>query len=240
MGRRLLDAMPLAEAVRILDVGTGTGALLPDIRAVAPHAYVAGIDRAEGMLRVARAVSNFPLAVMDAHALAIRPACIDAAVLIFVLFLVPEPQRALDEVARVLKPGGVVGIATWGQTGAYRASEVWMEEMKAHGAPPDPAQAILHHDLMNTPEKIQGLLEQRGFVSTRAWTERFVHSFDPEEFFALRTGCGSERRRLDEMDATARTAFLAHFRERLVTLKPEDFIDRPEVVFAIGQRSNLA
>src|ERR1043165_9536750 len=66
MGKRLLDAMPLAGAVRILDVGTGIGAHLPDIRAIAPDAALAGVDRSEGMLRIAQETGRIPLSVMDA------------------------------------------------------------------------------------------------------------------------------------------------------------------------------
>src|SRR5579871_3481132 len=72
MGRRLLHALPLAGAARILDVGAGTGALIPDMRALAPDAALAGVDRAEGMLRIAHENGRIPLAVMDAQRLAVQ------------------------------------------------------------------------------------------------------------------------------------------------------------------------
>jgi len=45
---RLLDALPLADARRVLDLGTGVGALLPDIACAAPRASLFGIDIALG------------------------------------------------------------------------------------------------------------------------------------------------------------------------------------------------
>lgn len=50
---RVLEALPWTGVNQVLDVGTGTGALLPDIRCYAPSASVVGVDRSPGMLTVA-------------------------------------------------------------------------------------------------------------------------------------------------------------------------------------------
>ena len=49
MSRRVLPALPLRTARAVLDVGTGTGGMLPPLRAAAPSAALFGVDVAEGM-----------------------------------------------------------------------------------------------------------------------------------------------------------------------------------------------
>jgi hypothetical protein len=52
----------------------------------------------------------------------------------------------------------------------------------------------------------------------------------------MRIGCGSYRRRLETLDPEAHAACLELVRVRWAELGPDDFVFRPEVVFAIGRR----
>lgn len=237
MAEHLLGALPLAGASRVLDVGTGVGALMPAIRSAAPDASIVGVDPSRGMLRVARTAAPSSLAVMDAQALGLRSASFDVAVMAFVLFHLPEPVRGLAEVGRVLRPGGALGVVTWGDRPGFRASDAWDGALEACGAGPDPFDAVDQHDLMDTPAKLAALLERSGFVAIRAWSERFPHRWDAESLIAARVGFGSYRRRLDTLDAETRADCLRRVRARLADMDPGDFLFRPEIVFAIGQRS---
>ena len=91
-GERLIRQLLLTAATNVIDVGTGAGALLPAIRRAAPRATILGVDRSDGMLRLAREKHSGPLAHMDVQKLALPANRFDAAGVAFVLFHVPSPE----------------------------------------------------------------------------------------------------------------------------------------------------
>ena len=101
---------------RLLEVGVGTGLALPHY---APHLSVTGIDVSADMLAKARqrvgeeGLSNIEsLAEMDATALTFEDASFDVATAMYVITVVPDPARVMHEIARVVKPGGTVLVAS--------------------------------------------------------------------------------------------------------------------------------
>ena len=97
---------------RILDVGIGTGISLTDY---SPSNRIVGVDYSEPMLRKAHqrvaehALAHVDaLAVMDAQRLGFPDAFFDAVVAQYVITTVPDPEAALDEFARITKPGGEI------------------------------------------------------------------------------------------------------------------------------------
>ena len=93
---------------RVLDVGCGTGALLASL----PATFAVGIDLSIGMLLQARsAVAK--LACGDAERLPFSDACFDAVLSSSSLHFWPSAHRALEEIRRVLRPGGRVVITDW-------------------------------------------------------------------------------------------------------------------------------
>ena len=101
---------------RILEVGVGTGISLPGY---SRSTSLYGVDISEPMLDKARArVRKLGLAnveaieTMDAEALDFADASFDVVVAQYVVSAVPHPERALNEFARVVKPGGEIIITT--------------------------------------------------------------------------------------------------------------------------------
>lgn len=97
---------------RILEVGVGTGLSLGYYAA---RSEVHGIDLSADMLQRAgrkierRHLSHVrSLAVMDAGRLGFPDGAFDAVTAQFLITLVPDPEAALDEMERVLKPGGEI------------------------------------------------------------------------------------------------------------------------------------
>jgi phosphatidylethanolamine/phosphatidyl-N-methylethanolamine N-methyltransferase len=97
---------------RILDVGIGTGISLMDY---ARSNRVVGVDYSEAMLRKAHERVHehkldhvAALAVMDAQRLGFADGYFDVVVAQYVITAVPDPERSLDEFARVVRPGGEI------------------------------------------------------------------------------------------------------------------------------------
>jgi len=119
LGDDLLRARATAELVRpglrVADIGTGTGILALELAELGLD--VIGIDRSEAMLETARQkwdsiaaaqTGNIEFRVGDAHELPLEAASVDAAFAHMVLHSLEEPERAVQEMARVVRPGGLV------------------------------------------------------------------------------------------------------------------------------------
>jgi phosphatidylethanolamine/phosphatidyl-N-methylethanolamine N-methyltransferase len=109
-GRRAAIAAAEQVGGRILEIGVGTGISLPRYSS---RNRLIGIDLSEAMLRKARRrVAELPLTnvekleVMDAEHLAFPDSSFDVVVAAHVISTVPNPEAALDECARMLRPGG--------------------------------------------------------------------------------------------------------------------------------------
>lgn len=105
----------LAAGDSVLDVGCGTGVLLAELAREIPGVRLAGIDLSNEMLEVARRRlgTDVELKEASAEALPFGDATFDAVVSTSVFHYIREPQRALQEMRRVLKPGGRLVIVDW-------------------------------------------------------------------------------------------------------------------------------
>src|SRR3989442_2103405 len=156
------------------------------------------VDRSVGMLELARS-RGVPLALMDAMDVSLRPETFDVAAMIFMLFHLDDPVAALRNVRRVLRPGGTLGVVAWAEDPDVEATRLWQAELDALGArEPDPIPR--KHELMNTTEKMAGLLSAAGFHPQRLWVERLEHQWTVEGLMALHTRFGRARRKLDSLD----------------------------------------
>jgi phosphatidylethanolamine/phosphatidyl-N-methylethanolamine N-methyltransferase len=126
-GGRILAAEHVnAQGGSVLEVGIGTGLALDYY---GPQVRVTGIDVSAEMMREAevkarkgRLTNLVGLHQMDARELAFPDACFDHVAALHVMSVVPEPDRVLDEMTRVVRPGGSVLI---GNHFAGRAAEGW-------------------------------------------------------------------------------------------------------------------
>lgn len=235
-GQRLLAALPVRDARRVLDIGTGAGVHLEDVRAVAPGACVVGVDRSPGMLALARR-HGVPLALMDGMDLAIRDGAFDVAMMTFVLFHLHDPRAALTEVRRVLRAGGSVGATTWADDPDVDATRVFEAELAAAGAVDTAGLPERRDAVMNTPDKLATLFEDAGLQPDRVWVETLEHVWATDALWALRLGFGRTKRKVDSLPPPERDAVLARIRARWDGLPREAFVYRASVVCGIARRT---
>lgn len=107
----------LRPGMRLLDAGCGVGSITIGLAERVAPGEVIGVDIDAGTIEAARArakehgVTNVRFEQADATALPFGDATFDAAFTHALLQHLPEPLAAVREIARVLKPGGVAGLA---------------------------------------------------------------------------------------------------------------------------------
>ena len=136
-GRRAGASRAERKGGLVLNVGVGTGLELPMFD---PRTAIIGIDLSEAMLqRAQRRVKREKLTnvrglvTMDAQRLAFPDDSFDAAFAPYVLTVVPNPVATLDELARVVKPGGEIVLVNHigAETGIAAHFEAWLGKNSA-------------------------------------------------------------------------------------------------------------
>jgi SAM-dependent methyltransferase len=192
-------ALRLVEGERLLDVGCGLGeaamALAEDLGAAGE---VVGIDASSAMLRLARERSTAPCRVRfsigDALALEEPDSSFGAARTERTLQWVADPQTAVDELARVVRPGGRVSLidTDWStfrvDVGDPAIAVMIREAMRSERSRPSNVGRRLG-DLA----RAAGLIELGENVPTEVWTE-----WNPDQSPAP-DGCFSMRSLADDL-----------------------------------------
>jgi ubiquinone/menaquinone biosynthesis C-methylase UbiE len=119
-GDIFLDWLALPRGLHCLDVGCGNGAFTERLIARCAPAEVQGIDPSEGQLAYARTRPGTRAARFqqgDAQALPFTDATFDAVTMALAITFVPDPAKGVAEMARVVRPGGIVATYMWDVAG---------------------------------------------------------------------------------------------------------------------------
>jgi ubiquinone/menaquinone biosynthesis C-methylase UbiE len=163
----LLDAAGVGAGTRVLDLGCGTGVVCG--LAAERGALATGVDVAPGMLAEARRRHpELSFVEADAVALPFEAGSFDACVGGFVLNHLPAPEAAVDELARVLAPGGSLALSLWEPPGRNRWLGIISEALEESGVP-TPADIAAGPDPYRfaDPAEMHGLLRRAGLRETR-------------------------------------------------------------------------
>lgn len=201
----VLDAAALAPGLQVLDLASGPGLLArPAAGRVAPGGWVIATDIAEAMLAHAREADDSGLisfAAADAEHLCLPDACVDRVLAGLALFMFPHPERALAEIARVLRPGGRAVLSVWGVREAVplisRAQDCIARLLPA----PKVARPSVFR--FGDAEALKALLTESGFSDIVIETCRFSCHFEDapaywQAFLDLAGGAAESLARLPE------------------------------------------
>lgn len=112
----LVDFAAIDEPGSILDVGCGTGSLTYELADRLPRARLTGLDFSENFVGYARAHApdgDITFVQGDAAALPYADQSFDHALSLLVLNFIPDHEKAVAEIARVTRVGGVIAAAVW-------------------------------------------------------------------------------------------------------------------------------
>lgn len=141
--------------MKVLDIGCGPGTITADLAALVPDGHVTGVDRVPEILEQARStatgrgLANVDFAVADVHALDYPDDTFCVVHAHQVLQHVGDPVRALREMRRVVRPGGIVAVRdadyeamTWypASAGLDHWLDLYRRVARANGGEPDAGQ----------------------------------------------------------------------------------------------------
>ena len=148
----------LAPGEAVLDVGCGTGSLLFHLASQPQRPVVTGIDASPIYVAAAQAKARHgAVTVMEGDACAIPfpDGAFDRVLTQLVLQFIPDASRAVREMARVARPGGIVAAAVWASGGGMVAQRMFLDT----AALLDPAAAALRSHTFTRPLTRRGELD---------------------------------------------------------------------------------
>jgi ubiquinone/menaquinone biosynthesis C-methylase UbiE len=238
-GAATISRLRLAPGQTVLDLCCGAGAsAIPAARAVGPSGRVLGIDMAAPMLELARSraaregLANIEFRQGDATSTPRPDGGYDAVVCVFGVFFVPDMTAFTARMWRLVRPGGVLAITTWGPGLFEPASSLFWEAVGA--VEPSLVRAFNPWDQVTTAEALEELLARAGVADPAVVAVPGRHQLEhPDLFWDIVLGSGY-RATVDALTPEQREALRGQL---LSTLRSGQITSlRTDVIFGTARR----
>jgi ubiquinone/menaquinone biosynthesis C-methylase UbiE len=233
---RTVERLGLPAGAAVLDAPCGSGAsALPAARAVGPGGTVVGADVAAGMLALARAkaerkgLDNVGFRARDMRALGYPDASFDAVVSVFGIFFVPDMPALAAELWRMVRPGGVPAVTTWGPRAFDPGAAAFWDAVGE--VRPELVRAFSPWDSLDTTAKLLELLNRAGIDGEAEAEDGEQPMRGPDDWWAVILGTGY-RGTLDALAPEHRAHVERHVRSAMAEAPPM----RAAVVFGTARR----
>ena len=166
-GAATVSRLPLTAGHTVLDLCCGAGAsAIPAARLAGPAGHVLGIDVAEPLLEIARAraaregLADIEFRYGDATRTALPDGSFDAVICVFGVFFAPDMAGFVAEMWRLVRPGGVLAVTTWGPGLFEPANTAFWESVRE--VEPSLFKAFNPRDEITTDAALADLLARGG------------------------------------------------------------------------------
>ena len=205
---------------KILDVCCGSGAsAIPAATAVGSNGFVLGIDLAENLIELAetkakkRGLRNIEFRVADMLDAELAPSTFDVVICVFGIFFVPDMQRAVEALWKLVRPAGRLAITTWGPRFFEPANTAFWNAVRNER--PDLHKGFNPWDRISEPESLRVLLSSTGAKTLDIVPETARHRLrSPEDWWPMVLGTGY-RGTIEQLDAAQRERVRKHCLEHI-------------------------
>ncbi len=161
----LVNILDLKGNENLLDIATGTGNIAIAAAQKLANGHVTGIDISEKMLEKGRSkinekkLTNVTFKCCDIEDMGFEESSFDVACCAFGLFFLPDMERGLNCISKVIKPGGKFSLTSFTGDLMEPLNGIFLDRLKGYGIKLPP----LSWKRLDTPDKIDGLLSSTGF-----------------------------------------------------------------------------
>ena len=209
VGGRTVSRLELKTGDFVLDVGCGSGAsALPAAQAVGPNGQVIGVDLSERLLDLGRdkaarsGLENIEFRLGDMERLGYPAGQFDAVVCVFAIFFVPDMERQVAELWRMVRPGGQLAITTWGPGMFEPGATFWWDCIRRER--PDLHSSYRPWDRIATRDALRTLMDDAGVADAEVVAEHSCQPLrTPQDWWTVVLGSGY-RWTVDQLDIATR------------------------------------